>query len=90
VLGLFLLSNLLGSWLWWSRRLSCYAAAQALVFMVGLCSLAAVWLLDSSGAWRSIQSGGYVSPTRTCWIIALVCVGLMLLFHRLGSHSNNA
>jgi hypothetical protein len=81
VVGLFLIANSVGLYLWRARKLSCYASTQMLVATSGICGLLAVFLLQWGGTWTEIQSGGAVSPFATYGVIAATFGGLMLLFY---------
>lgn len=87
VLGLFALPNVLGTLLWWRRTFSCYASMQVLVAAAGVCSLLAVAVLERSGVWGQIQTGGRVSAGASYWIICLAFAGVILMLYlRFGRH----
>lgn len=90
VLVMFLIPNTIGTILWLRRdRLSCYVAIQMLLALVGVFSLLAVYILDSSNQWLAIQSGGSVSAMSTYGLIILLFPLIFLLFYfRFGRHSN--
>ncbi len=90
VLVTFLIPNIIGTILWRRRdRLSCYIAIQMLLPLVGVFSLLAVYILDSSNQWLAIQSGGSVSAMSTYGLIILVVALLMLVFYfRFGRNWN--
>lgn len=81
LLLLFIIPNLVGTALWWSRKLSCYASTQLLIGVSGVCGLLAVYVSENTNVWTQIQKGGQVSATSTYWIIGLVFGGLMLMFY---------
>jgi hypothetical protein len=81
-IGLFLLANICGILIWRKREtLSAYAGIQALLPVVGAFGLAAVYVLERSGIYESIQVGASVSARSTYAIIILVVAALMLLFY---------
>lgn len=82
VIVLFALANLVGVILWRRRdRLSPYAAIQILLPVIGVLSLAAVFVLDRAGIYETIQIGGSISAQATYAIIAVVVAALMLMFY---------
>ncbi len=82
VLVTFLIPNIIGTILWRQRdRLSCYAAIQMLLPLVGIFSLLAVYILDSSNQWLVIQSGGSISAMSTYGLIILAVAVLFLVFY---------
>ena len=79
---LFVIPNAFGLILWRHRnRFSCYAAMQWLLVAVGIFGLMTVFVLDRSGLWYAIQTGGSVSATFGYLIITGVVVVLMLSFY---------
>ncbi len=82
VIALFVFANVIGMAIWWRReKLSAYAGIQILLPIVGLVGLAAVYALERSGIYESIQVGGTVSARSTYGIIILVVPALMLIFY---------
>ena len=82
VIALFVLANVIGMAIWRRREnLSAYAGIQILLPIVGVVGLAAVYLLERSGIYESIQVGGTVSARSTYSIIILVVPALMLMFY---------
>lgn len=82
VIVLFALANLVGVILWRRRdQLSPYAAIQILLPVIGVLSLAAVFVLDRAGIYETIQIGGSISAQATYAIIAVVVAALMLMFY---------
>lgn len=82
VIALFVLANLCGMVIWRRRQmLSAYAGVQILLPIVGVIGLAAVYALERSGIYESIQVGGTVSARSTYGIIILVVAALMLMFY---------
>ena len=91
VVLLFAIPNVVGSVLWMTRRLSCYASTQLLIGICGLCGLATVYTLENANAWMQIQTGGQVSAYSSYWIIGLVYGGLLLFFYfRFGANRSEA
>jgi uncharacterized membrane protein len=81
VIGLFVLVNLVGMAIWKRReKMSAYAGIQTLLPIVGVVGLAAVYVLENSAIYESIQVGGTVSARSTYGIIILVVAALMLMF----------
>jgi len=85
---LFLLPNMVGLLLWYQRdNMSCYAAMQLLLVVIGIFSLAAVYVLHRNDLWLSIQKGGSVSAASGYLIILGVIILLMVNFYiRFGRH----
>ena len=82
VIVFFALANLVGVILWRRRnRLSPYAAIQILLPVIGVLSLAAVYVLERAGIYETIQVGGTVSAKATYVVIAVVVAALMLMFY---------
>lgn len=82
VISLFIVANVIGMVIWRSRdRLSAYAGVQILLPIIGAVGLAAVYVLERSNIYESIQVGGTVSARSTYGIIILVVVALMLMFY---------
>ena len=92
VLVTFLIPNVIGTILWRRRDcLSCYVAIQMLLPLVGVFSLLAVYILDSSNQWLAIQIGGSVSAMSTYGLIILTVAVLMLVFYfQFGRNSNES
>jgi hypothetical protein len=82
VIGLFVLANV-AAMLIWNRRdkMSAYKGIQILLPIVGVASLATVYMLERSNIYESIQIGGTVSARSTYGIIVLVVAALMLMFY---------
>ncbi len=82
VIGMFVVANMIGMGIWRRReKLSAYAGIQILLPIVGAVGLAAVYALERSGIYESIQVGGTVSARSTYGIIILVVPALMLMFY---------
>lgn len=81
VVLLFAIPNVVGTVLWLSRKLSCYASTQLVIGVSGICGLVTVYTLENANAWMQMQTGGQVSAQSSYWIIGLVYGGLMLLFY---------
>ena len=81
VVGLFVISNVVGFVLWKARRMSCYASTQLFIGVSGICGLLAIYLLENANVWTEIQTGAQVSAYSAYWILSLVVGGLMLMFH---------
>ena len=91
VVLLFAIPNIVGTVLWLTRKLSCYASIQLVIGICGLCGLVTVYILDNANAWMQMQIGGQVSAQSSYWIIGLVYGGLMLLFYfRFGGNRSEA
>lgn len=79
---MFLVPNLVGTILWRRReQLSCYAAMQTLLPIVGAFGLLTVYILNTSSQWQAIQTGGAVSAEFAYALISLVIVVLMAMFY---------
>ncbi len=88
VLALFVLPNLIGWRLWRSQeRLSAYRDLQAMALVAGAFGLAAVYVLDGSGLWETIQVGGRASAGRVYLIIIGVVAALLVLFRSIARQS---
>ncbi len=82
VLVLFVIANLVGLALWDKRnQISFYKAIQYLLPVLGVLSLAAVFVLDKARIYEEIQLGGRVSATTTYWLIFGTIVALMAMFY---------
>ena len=82
VIALFVVANVIGMVIWRSRnRLSAYAGVQILLPIIGAVGLAAVYALERSSIYESIQVGGTVSARSTYGVIILVVAALMLVFY---------
>lgn len=81
VVLLFTIPNVIGVWLWRTRKMSCYAATQLLIGISGVSGILTVYVLDQGNAWEQIQSGGTVSALSSYGIIMLVFGVLMLTFY---------
>ncbi|MDH3635246.1 MAG: hypothetical protein OES20_11115 [Gammaproteobacteria bacterium] len=91
VVLLFAIPNAVGTVLWLSRKLSCYASTQLLIGVSGICGLVTVYILENANAWMQMQTGGQVSAQSSYWIIGLVYGGLMLMLHlRFGRSGNKS
>ena len=89
--GLFVVPNIVGYLLWRSKKLSCYAATQTLVGLMGIGSLLAVYVLDRGELWREIQSGGSSSAQSGYFVVGAVFAILMLMFYiRFGRGSDGS
>ncbi len=82
VIALFMIANLAGMAIWRRREaLSAYTGIQILLPIVGVVGLAAVYTLDRSSIYESIQVGGTVSAQSSYGLIVLVVAALMVLFY---------
>ncbi len=82
VIGMFVVANMIGMGIWRRReKLSAYTGIQILLPIIGAVGLAAVYALERSGIYESIQVGGTVSARSTYGIIILVVPALMLMFY---------
>lgn len=81
LLGIFAAPNIVGYWLWRGKKLSCYAATQVLIGIMGICGLLAVYVLDHGEHWRAIQSGGAISVQSGYFAVGAVYAVLMLVFY---------
>ncbi len=82
VIALFILANVIGMAIWRRReKLSAYAGVQILLPIVGVVGLVAVYMLERSSIYESIQLGGTVSAGSTYGVIILVVAALMLMFY---------
>lgn len=84
VLALFLVPNLAGAWLWRARgRRSIFSAIQVFLLVLWPCSMAAVYVIDRAGAWRTLAVGGTnnVSAGAACFMLTVMVAALVLMFH---------
>ena len=82
VLGVCAAANILGYILWLLRqKLTAHAGMQLLLLIMGIASVAAVYLLDRDRHFEAIQSGGAVSAAEMYLVILFVIIGLMLMFY---------
>lgn len=82
VFVLFLVPNLLGTYLWSQRaRTDIYPALQVLLLVSGGVSMAAVYVLERRAQWEAIQSGAVVSSSLMYLLIPCLIGGLMLMFY---------
>lgn len=82
VIALFVLANVFGMAIWRRRdRLSACAGVQILLPIVGAVGLVAVYMLERSQIYESIQVVGTVSARSTYGMIILVVAALMLMFY---------
>lgn len=89
VITLFSIPNIIGTALWVTRELSCYASTQIVIGASGVCGLAAVYFLERANTWMQIQSGSQIAAQSSYWTIGLVFGGLMLVFYfRFGRNDN--
>jgi len=81
LLGIFAVPNVIGYMFWHRKNLSCYAATQWLIALMGTCGLLAIYVLDRGRLWQEIQTGGSVSTLSAYGLVVLVVVVLMLTFY---------
>ena len=81
LLAVFAIPNVVGLVLWRRRSLSCYAATQLLLAIMGLCGLLAIYLLERSNDWERIQTGASISASSAYFIVAAVIGILMITFY---------
>ena len=81
LLVVFGIPNILGYLLWRKKSLTCYAATQILVAVMGVCSLLAIYILDRVGLWREIQTGGSISAASGYFVVGIVFAAVMLMFY---------
>ena len=82
VIALFIIANLAGMVIWRRREaLSAYTGIQILLPIVGVVGLAAVYTLDRSSIYDSIQAGGTVSALSSYGLIILIVAALMVSFY---------
>jgi len=82
VIALFMIANLAGMAIWRRREaLSAYTGIQILLPIVGAVGLTAVYTLDRSSIYESIQVGGTVSALSSYGLIILIVAALMGLFY---------
>jgi hypothetical protein len=82
VIAIFVLGNAIGLAIWRRKdSLSPHAGIQILLAVLGVCGLAAVFVMERSGIYDSIQIGAAVSARWTSGIIVSVVVALMLMFY---------
>lgn len=79
--AIFAVPNIAGYFLWRSKKLSCYAATQTLIGLMGIGSLLAIYVLDRGGLWREIQSGSSISAQSGYFVVGAVFAILMLMFY---------
>ena len=80
LLGVFAVPNIVGYVFWRQKRLSCYAATQWLIGIMGVSGLSAIYALDQGRMWLEIQSGGEVSASSAYGVVISVTALLMLMF----------
>jgi len=78
---LFLIPNIVGSILWFKRKLSCYLSIQILFALCGLSGLLAIYVLDRSHLWLAIQQGGAVSEEFGYVMLTVTVLVVMAWFH---------
>lgn len=90
VLVLFLITNTIGTGLWLRRdRISPYAGIQTLLAVLGATGLAAVYVLDRSGIFETIQIGARASAQSMYLVLIVVVAALMISFYfRFGRRSD--
>lgn len=79
--GIFAVPNIVGYLLWRRKKLSCYAATQSLIGLMGICSLFAIYVLDRGDLWRAIQSGASISVQSGYFVVGAAFAMLMLMFY---------
>ena len=82
VFALFLAANFIGFLIWRSRdKMSAYVGIQALLILMGIVSLIAVFIIDRSGYWQVIEGvGGKVSAFQMYMLIPVMIFALLALF----------
>lgn len=82
VFTLFLAANVIGIVVWRNRdRISLYSGINVLLTVIGAVSLAAVFVIDRAGLWHVVEGvGGTVSARQMYVMIAVMIVGLLVLF----------
>jgi len=91
LLAVFIVPNTIGYLLWRRQNLSCYAATQILVGLMGVSGLLTVYVLDREHLWLEIQTGASVSAVSAYYIVTFVVGILMLMFYfRFGRKDNGA
>jgi hypothetical protein len=83
VFGCFLVPNLFGALLWFSRaRISVYRAARLFLPVLGTFSILAVYVTDRAGQWTTMAYGGSgnVSAATMYAMILIFVVAMMVLF----------
>lgn len=81
LLGIFAVPNIIGYAFWHQKKLSCYAATQWLIAMMGVSGVLAIYVLDQGRMWREIQTGGSVSAASAYGLVVMVAAILMLTFY---------
>lgn len=73
VFVLFLVPNLLGTYLWSQRaRIQIYPAMQILLLVIGGVSMAAVYVLERRAQWEAMQSGSAIPSSSMYFLIPFV------------------
>ena len=82
VFALFLAANVIGIVIWRARnRISAYSGIKVLLIVIGVASIAAVFVVDRSGLWHLVEGvGGKVSARQMYLLIPVMIVGLFVLF----------
>jgi hypothetical protein len=84
VFGCFLVPNLFGTWLWFSRaRISIYRAGKVFAPILGLFSILAVFITERAGQWTTMAFGGAnnISAGVMYMLILVLVVILMIVFY---------
>ena len=82
VFVLFLVPNLLGTYLWSQRaKIEVYPAMQILLLVLGGVSMATVYVLERRAHWEAMQSGAVVRSSSMYLLIPCLIGGLMLMFY---------
>lgn len=90
LLMLFLLPNLVGLFLWYRKKLSCYQSMQIVLGLCGLAGLLAIFVLDRNDLWLEIQKGGAISKETGYVLLAVTVTVVMAIFHlRFGRKSDD-
>ena len=83
VFALFLVPNLVGFWLWRSRRrIAVFTAFQVFLVVFWVCGMAAILAIDRAGAWRTLSVGGEnnIAASSACVMLTVLVAALVVMF----------
>ena len=81
VLLVFLVPNIVGSYLWFRRPLPCYPSLQIVLALCGLAGTAAIYVLDKNDLWLKIQTGGAISKELAYLLLIITVLAVMASLH---------
>jgi hypothetical protein len=85
LLVLFLLTNLVGVWLWRARaRLSVFTAIQVFLVAFWVCAVVAIYSVDRAGYWSTLSVGGGNNiSARGAYVSLTVLVAALVVMFRI-------